>query len=256
MLAQLWERLNTVMSWEQGLATVAALRQQETPRYGNNKWSFKHAHAQRRLKQFRIHIIHLDLFLFFFHFLKLTYVYCSMHPYKHADLIADPLLVLKCDKRVFRCPPIFSILLQVRLHAQLLKFAAFIHRYKPRLFCECEHWLRFWVDVRPKRALLVLTFSHGNNHHLKRAHFFSNERFTKGVLLLYPIKCFITTDFERVHDRLSKASVRATGHHPRRQSRGAQRICVCTRRKYEFHIEAYLSLNSNLFSVVFSFFSS
>lgn len=37
----------------------------------------------------------------------------STRPLTHQNLTSDPLTILRCDSRVFRCPPVFEILLRI-----------------------------------------------------------------------------------------------------------------------------------------------
>lgn len=52
----------------------------------------------------------------------------KMTPYTENDITVDPLVILRCDERVFRCPPILDIVLRV-LSAYLQASRVFLHNH-------------------------------------------------------------------------------------------------------------------------------
>jgi hypothetical protein len=79
---ELWELLHTLTPFESALKSINAISPPST------SMDFPSASAH---KQERRGISH----------------------YSHMDIVMDPLMVFRCDPRLFRIPPLFKMLLQV-----------------------------------------------------------------------------------------------------------------------------------------------
>lgn len=83
---ELWELLHTLTPFESALKSINAI---SPPSAMTTAMDFPSASAHKSERR-------------------------GVSHYSHMDVVMDPLLVFRCDPRLFRIPPLFKMLLQVR----------------------------------------------------------------------------------------------------------------------------------------------